>query len=1670
MRNQIVFLIDTDIDECFGNSITKLSNSICLTCLRLLHFLSSQNEKKGTVKKSKLQHTPIKWSYKFFNSKTCATKLESHKLYDLKLKYFEEFENEVQRRYESSGTGKVQSSAIKPSDSIHLALMQLLADFQWESPDLTSPLKGRKNKKEAQLSYKYAVLFTRCPKTASELKRFTGKQVPDADVFLDTLLPGSLYEQFCKVNKISLYFVDTHHKNHINEGDLRSVCIIEDAISKAGGNVLPLDAIVQHGSYNFCSISMLLDDCEKDEEEEVAQLMQTSETSCVSLLPTTSLLSSWINSGQNKNLVTQTSNIVLIDTGNTVIQTVTSSIERRDSVQTDHRATDLSEVDTLLAETISNFNSSNTFKVYGLLEHQIAGLFPHQGISMCLTAAPTPSQARAQPTTDGKLEAIIHQLAIRQCSLVLVSPESGQLAVLEPLTVQTACLSLVPQGSALALEKQLLSQRLAVVSPDIEPHETSDSLIQRLVSKVPKIISAPVESLPETGRFDGRLLDRWQVPGPSKPLQSLINKLNQRLSGLDFLSTEEAGVLKQLQKQYKLEKRPPAMRETPVPADNDSTQTDVDKFELPYKGKASRASLSRAEMILSKSKAVVKGRDQERAEMEAERRDKHERKPQQGPCPLADFSSVEELQTYLTSMCERVSSAESSTIDSTVQTLVTVTLHYFKQNEPDNAEAKCRSLLEKSLLQSGTQLREKYSANNELSQQQKLAEYSVQVMLRMEMMSTLEGQDQQEGEEEANEEVVGLLRTLSFMSGPGFLNKFMETNLVSNYVHSLPQTLANIYDELMQPLPETLAEVLSPGASSGEDRSILDASLVSVEGEISGPPSTRLRSQGSVGPPSSQPGSNRSGNFDVSAFRNRGGRKLVHHPSLADFGAKRQIVVEKMPKQNHEKSSKSAKRQKDANKRSRDKGTPGANRSRDKVSKALFDKPKGSTKLERRQSVAVMQITCKTPKKTPKKTPRKGLKSPRYHQSPRRKLVAETPNHKQVSSVSLRAGGRQRHGSSTTVVEESPEKACETTLRDTPTKKKRAKALLRRSFYSAGPVKRTKNLSQYFQLADKIAGRQRQKSGPQSLATNKLSKLLSFDSSVEFKSPDKNSSFLLSQLVASPSPAKATPRKVLTATPSKLLLESPARNTRSRGASPVVNLFKSPSTRTRHSSPEGRSELSNPEWKQRIANSATNHLRSPRRQSPRVLVPDSDTKAVSKSPQSTPVKSPACGVIMFGLDSPSQNTRQKSSQTPTRHSVRAALFSRSPAVNRTQSPHRSAASPRVLFDKTESPTKIASCNISCLQKGFESQNLFNVVKKGSENLISSGNKNNKSMNLQKTPSPKVKKITKTPDSFDKWHRRKPRSTQCSPAVQKSKPVSMTVLSQQDHGKNILSETISQKEIKHETRKKRALIDSPSKLIPSPSKNLKGCENIEPSLEVITRNKRSLMMSPGKSTESPSKRRRLTTDVQRLIRNDTLDSLGRGSQGFDTCENNLSQVSNTSMDYFSASNDEVFLSQSSSAGLSPNKKISAKSYDNNRSTRLFSKNSSLLSASQGMPSPRNKELQRLFSEGTLYSDVSDNERSESPIFSVRSRNKSGGKALVSHDSDGFNTNDIVCSPKKVNMSPGAKKYSPNVSAKSLMHLIQSPLLRSGGGEKDKANGSGNKGNVAFKSRRSLKLNN
>jgi hypothetical protein len=579
---------------------------------------------------------------------------------------------------------------------------------------------------------------------------------------------------------------------------------------------------------------------------------------------------------------------------------------------------------------------------------------------------------------------------------------------------------------------------------------------------------------------------------------------------------------------------------------------------------------------------------------------------------------------------------------------------------------------------------------------------------------------------------------------------------------------------------------------------------------------------------------------------------------------------------------------------------------------------------------------------------------------------------------------------------------------NSPTKGKRAKALLRRSFYSAGPTKRTKNLSQYFQLANRIAGRPH----PPSPERKKLSKLISFDTPDQFKSPDKNSSFLLTQLGASPSPAKTTPRK-FTKTPSKIM-DSPSHNTRSKCESPGRGLF-------------GRRSI--------LASPVSHTRQKPsRQQSPRILVPNSGVKKGPELPQTTPEKSPVIGVVTLGLDSPSQNTRQKHAQTPTRKSVRAALFAKSP-VAKNHSPFRAKASPRTLLDKFGSPVKaravgspVKSVNTLNIDKTmsplrnehphslrtgknplqFQVSNLSNKLNMDNQLL------DEKHSNCAKTPSPKVKKVAKTPDSFDKWRRMKPRMSQPSPSVKI--PQKATITNQ---------ETIDIIGNVNLNQSKASLQGNQSEMIE------------ENKIKGSNRRKRTLIQSPEKSVGSFSKRRRTGHDSF------------MGSQGFDVTGsfNDLSQKSfDSSVDYFSASNDEVFASQDENT---ENMEIEEYNVEN---------------------------INRASKKRHLFVNECDNERSESPIFGSKSGKTSITQA-ISDDLEIGQKNSRTRresgnrSPACLLKSPGNKKYSPNVSAKSLMHLIQSPLLKSPEGETGKNSSKlMSPRSKAIRSRRSLILNN
>ena len=747
-----------------------------------------------------------------------------------------------------------------------------------------------------------------------------------------------------------------------------------------------------------------------------------------------------------------------------------------------------------------------------------------------------------------------------------------------------------------------------------------------------------------------------------------------------------------------------------------------------------------------------------------------------------------------------------------------------------------------------------------------------------------------------------------------------------------------------------------------------------------------------------------------------------------------------------------------------------------------------------------------------------------------------------------------------------------TLLQDTPTKAKRAKALLRRSFYSAGPVKRTRNLTKYFQLADKIAGRQRHTSGNNS--QHKLPKLISFEDPSKVQSPGKNSSFLLSQLMSSPSPRKRTPRKAVMSpssgrrTPRRLglhypspakqeILASPssARKTpRKILATPNKSVTESPSMHTRSKSDAIF-----------IVPSA-DVLLSPvsRRQSPRVLVADSSTKRIIESPHKTPVKSsasksPVCGTITAGLDSPSQNTRTRTSATPTRKSVRAALFAKSPAIKTCNSSigkvdvtgfqkklisdlnhdDRSSAnrnsdlklerklsanrnlsfmspqkdhilSPRKVQNfspariRSKSPSKGQSCKNVGLEfaEGPETLNGFitnkvmsETVKKSPEKMVTlrekSTSNESTSINkcralnfgltpnskqgptiIQRTPSPTKKQKTKTPDSFDKWHRRKPRSCQSSPMVRKQSLEQGVI--------KTAEEKLVDMDVPVDLKNQFPIESESAETDPGPLRRISSAQN--QSLNI--NRKRSLMQSPEKLYESPGKRQRISRT--RSIRVDSHSSQQHcGSQGFSITDSfsEFSQNSGvSSVDYLSASNDEVFLSQNNELLSQEDVEMTDIDIKGKVNDRTLSQ------SNKGWFSPRHKTLERITS-GQFSPGRGQDQRSESPVFgsskkSNRNRNISGenGKTHVDSEDVSVKTCSVNtrspssgASPRS-GKSPGNKKYSPVVSAKSLMHLIQSPLLKSCGDDNNEevnpeACSPSNRRNIhGDRSRRSLKLQN
>lgn len=159
----------------------------------------------------------VRWSWKFYDSRTFRPDTSRKQFLDLGRKVFGEFESELTDKYckafDNQEDGDEPSSECRRPHSFVLkkALQEVLLDYNWDGPDISSPVKTTRRKNNGNLgtaaplssgTYNAVVVVAnvpRRPETTSD---------GATEDFLANVLDGAMAKAFQEDKKISLSFVE----------------------------------------------------------------------------------------------------------------------------------------------------------------------------------------------------------------------------------------------------------------------------------------------------------------------------------------------------------------------------------------------------------------------------------------------------------------------------------------------------------------------------------------------------------------------------------------------------------------------------------------------------------------------------------------------------------------------------------------------------------------------------------------------------------------------------------------------------------------------------------------------------------------------------------------------------------------------------------------------------------------------------------------------------------------------------------------------------------------------------------------------------------------------------------------------------------------------------------------------------------------------------------------------------------------------------------------------------------------------------------------------------------------------------------------------------------------------------------------------------------------------
>ena len=205
---QVVFLVDSNPSFWGSNySAENVADAIRLFVLRVLIYFSEG------------KRSNIRWGYKIFTSRSLSHHVERHDFKEFSISVFEEFENQVSKKLiESFAQNALDENALPmlttpPAGAkcICCALTNAVHDFQWDGPDISSPVRtSRGNVNSCSSRKKRNVMFvlSGCPRDDASFQNFGG-EISSAllESLKNVLMPSVLYKEF-KEHQICLHWVN----------------------------------------------------------------------------------------------------------------------------------------------------------------------------------------------------------------------------------------------------------------------------------------------------------------------------------------------------------------------------------------------------------------------------------------------------------------------------------------------------------------------------------------------------------------------------------------------------------------------------------------------------------------------------------------------------------------------------------------------------------------------------------------------------------------------------------------------------------------------------------------------------------------------------------------------------------------------------------------------------------------------------------------------------------------------------------------------------------------------------------------------------------------------------------------------------------------------------------------------------------------------------------------------------------------------------------------------------------------------------------------------------------------------------------------------------------------------------------------------------------------------